>query len=98
MQASLQGALEDFARHNATLAPRTEALLARTLPQPERHAALLNTLALLEHMGCSRILRTQAHPALDGPTLRHIAEEAHHAYFLKHQAEKLAGRSLAFAD
>jgi hypothetical protein len=92
----LDGALARFAADNAELAPRTRAVLDSFISEPRRHARMLNTLSLLEHMGSHKIMATQHSAAIDEATLRHLAEEAHHAFFMKHQAEKTAERALEY--
>jgi len=83
---------------NAGFVLRTRSLLNRIVGDAELHPRLVNTLSMLEHMGSRKIMATQAGPAIDQPTLRHLAEECHHAFFMKRQAEKVAGRPLEFAD
>lgn len=61
------------------------------------HARFINMLSLLEHMGTHKIMLTQYGPAIDQPTLKHLAEEARHAYFFKRLAEREAGHSLSNA-
>ncbi len=92
----LDGALTRFAADNADLAPRTRVLLDGIVAAPQRHARMLNTLSLLEHMGSHKIMATQHSAAIDQATLRHVAEEAHHAFFMKRQAEKTAERALEY--
>jgi hypothetical protein len=92
----LDGALARFAADNADLVARTRALLESIVAEPQRHARMINTLSLLEHMGSHKILLTQHSAAIDQPTLKHVAEEAHHAYFMKRQAEKTAERPLEY--
>ena len=92
----LDGALARFAADNADLTVRTRALLESIVAEPKRHARMLNTLSLLEHMGSHKILLTQHSAAIDQATLKHVAEEAHHAFFMKRQAEKTAGRALEY--
>jgi demethoxyubiquinone hydroxylase (CLK1/Coq7/Cat5 family) len=92
----LDGALARFAADNAELAAPTRALLERLVPRPARHALLINTLSMLEHLGSHKIMSTQHGAAIDQATLRHVAEEAHHAYFMKRQAEKAAARPLEY--
>jgi hypothetical protein len=41
-------------------------------------------------------MATQQSESIDQATLKHVAEEAHHAYFMKRQAEKTAARPLEF--
>lgn len=93
----LDDALARFQAGNDELVLRTRTLLNRVVPNPELHARFVNTLSMLEHIGSYKIMATQHSPRLDQPTLRHIAEEAHHAYFMKRQAEKSAGRPLEYA-
>ena len=79
-----------------TSSARTRALLDVIVAEPKRHARMLNTLSLLEHMGSHKIMATQHSAAIDQPTLKHVAEEAHHAFFMKRQAEKTAERALEY--
>ena len=92
----LDGTLMRFTAANADLAPRTRALLDRLVAEPNRHARMINTLSLLEHMGSHKIMATQHSAAIDQATLKHVAEEAHHAFFMKRQAEKTAERTLEY--
>jgi hypothetical protein len=92
----LDGALARFASDNDDLAPRTRALLDSLVSEPKRHARMINTLSLLEHMGSHKIMATQHSAAIDQATLKHVAEEAHHAFFMKRQAEKTAERALEY--
>ena len=94
----LDGALERFGADNDDLVLQTRSLLARTVSEAPRHARLLNTLSMLEHIGSHKIMSTQHAVDIDQPTLKHVAEEAGHAYFMKRQAEKAAERPLEFVD
>lgn len=85
-----------FEAANDPQVPRTRALLNRVVPEAPLHARFLNTLSLLEHMGSRKIMATQQGEHIDQATLKHVAEEAHHAYFMKRQAEKTAARPLEF--
>jgi hypothetical protein len=87
-----------FDELNADLVLKTRALLNRIADDERLHPRLINTLSLLEHMGSRKIMATQAGAGIDQPTLRHLAEECHHAFFMKRQAEKLAARPLEFVD
>ena len=60
------------------------------------HAKFMNMLSMLEHMGSRKIMVSQMHKGdtLSEDTLKHLAEEARHAYFFKRQAERAAGHSL----
>jgi hypothetical protein len=94
--AWLASTIARFTADNDALAPTTRSLLARTIAAPAQHGRLINTLSLLEHMGSHKIMATQHNAEIDQATLRHVAEEAHHAYFMKRQAEKTADRPLEF--
>src|SRR5690606_5769736 len=98
MQSWLNLTLARFNRDNETLVPATRALFERIVPDATLHARLLNTLSMLEHLGSHKIMATQHSAAIDQPTLRHVAEEAHHAFFMKRQAEKAAGRPLEYVE
>ena len=95
-QPWLDCALARFAADNDELAPRTRSVLEAIIGEPERHARMLNTLSLLEHMGSHKIMATQHSAGIDQATLKHVAEEAQHAYFMKRQAEKTAERPLDY--
>ena len=60
------------------------------------HAKFMNMLSMLEHMGSRKIMLSQMHKgdSLNEDTLKHLAEEARHAYFFKRQAERAAAHSL----
>jgi len=92
----LDGALACFAADNDALVERTQSVLDAIIGEPERHARMLNTLSLLEHMGSHKIMATQRSAGIDQATLKHVAEEAQHAYFMKRQAEKTARRALEY--
>jgi len=94
--AWLASALARFATDNGDLVSATRSLLVRTIGATAQHGRLINTLSLLEHMGSHKIMATQRRPDIDQATLRHVAEEAHHAYFMKRQAEKTAERPLEY--
>src|SRR5690606_27225736 len=90
----LDDRLARFAVVNDDLVLATRALLARIVADDAQHARLVNTLSMLEHMGSHKIMATQHSAEIDQATLRHLAEEAHHAFFMKRQAEKMAGKPL----
>jgi hypothetical protein len=95
-RAWLDDSLARFDRDNADLVVPTRTLLESIVATPARHARMINTLSLLEHMGSHKIMATQHSSGIDQATLRHVAEEAHHAYFMKRQAEKAAARTLEY--
>jgi hypothetical protein len=82
---------------NAGLARKTRGLLDRVAGDEALQPRLLNTLSMLEHMGSHRIMATQHGAAVGQATLRHLAEECQHAFFMKRQAEKAAGRALEYS-
>jgi hypothetical protein len=92
----LDAALARFDADNRDLAARTRTVLDTLIAAPARHGRLINTLSLLEHMGSHKIMATQHSAGIDQATLKHVAEEAHHAYFMKRQAEKTAERPLQY--
>jgi hypothetical protein len=90
-----QGRFDDA---NSGLVPRTVALLNRLVPDEALHGRFINTLSLLEHLGSYKIMATQHGAGIDQATLRHVTEECHHAFFMKRQAEKAAGRALEYVE
>ncbi len=67
-----------------------EPILRSICSNPRAHARWLNTLALLEHIGCRKIVKALDSNALSAELLRHIAEEARHAHFFKALSLKVA--------
>ncbi|HEX7080790.1 MAG TPA: hypothetical protein VF329_07235 [Gammaproteobacteria bacterium] len=98
MKSWLDIALDRFRNDNDALAVATGSLLARVVPDTALHARLANTLSMLEHLGSHKIMATQHSALIDQATLRHVAEEAYHAYFMKRQAERAAGAPLEYVD
>jgi len=94
----LAGSLARFAADNDDLVLQTRSLLLAIVADAPRHARLANTLSLLEHLGSYKIMTTQRGAEIDQPTLKHVHEEAGHAYFMKRQAEKTAQRPLGYVD
>jgi len=92
----LDTALARFSADNDDVMLQTRSLLARIVPDAPRHARMLNTLSMLEHIGSHKIMSTQHAADIDQATLKHVAEEAQHAYFMKRQAEKAAERPLEY--
>ncbi|TWB42655.1 hypothetical protein [Nitrospirillum pindoramense] len=87
-----------FETDNAPLVPRVRAFLSNVLRTPLSHARFMNELSLMEHMGSNKIMATQHGPGMDLPTLKHLAEEARHAFFFKRQAEAVARRPLDYVQ
>ncbi len=75
-------------------AAASEAHLAWVVKEPLRHGRWLNTLALLEHIGCRKIVKSMDSRSADLTLLRHIAEEARHALFFKELACRVGGSTV----
>jgi hypothetical protein len=93
--AQAQGRFDDT---NSGLVDGTVALLNLVLPDVALHSRFINTLSLLEHLGSYKIMATQHSAGIDQATLRHVTEECHHAFFMKRQAEKAAGKALEYVE
>lgn len=88
----------DFEQNNHAFAARLENFLTAISRENALHARFLNTLSMMEHMGSRRIMITQGNAALGQETLKHMAEEARHAFFFKRQADRFAGTALEYDD
>lgn len=88
----------DFENNNRAFATRLEGFLTQVSRKSMLHARFLNTLSMMEHMGSRRIMITQGNAALGQETLKHMAEEARHAFFFKRQADRFAGTALEYDD
>lgn len=80
--------------NNAQYEVPVRAFLTDIVERPEGHARFMNMLSMLEHMGSRKIMLSQMNRTLTEDSLKHLAEEARHAYFFKRQAERAAGRAL----
>lgn len=68
-----------------------QQILEYIVPQNELHGKWLNSLSMMENTGARKISKYE-HPVLsDIIVLKHAAEEARHAYYLKKQIGKLEG-------
>lgn len=88
----------EFETINEPFAARTAETLTAIAGERIRHARFLNTLSMLEHMGSYRIMVTQSSARMTQGTLKHLAEEARHAFFFKRQADRIAGKPLEYRD
>lgn len=68
---------------------RLRSALDQIVPDIRLHAKWLNTLSYMEHIGATKIARTQSGPRATYMSLKHAAEEARHGYFLKKLALRL---------
>lgn len=75
----------------------TRLFLAEISADAPRHARLLNTFSLMEHIGSRKILLSQGESS-DEQVLKHLSEETRHAHFFRRAAEKAAGRTMAYVD
>ena len=66
-----------------------ELLLNKLISNPKLHCFWLNTLSMMENTGARKIKRCE-HPIFANEIiLKHAAEEARHAYYLKKQISKI---------
>ncbi|GJL85446.1 MAG: hypothetical protein DHS20C02_12210 [Micavibrio sp.] len=86
----ISGMKENNAQHENSV----RAFLQDIVKQPQDHALFMNMLSMLEHMGSRKIMLSQMNKTLTEDSLKHLAEEARHAYFFKRQAERVAGHAL----
>ncbi|MBZ5859159.1 hypothetical protein [Flavihumibacter profundi] len=63
--------------------------LETILQKPSLHARWLNTLSMLENAGARKIKQCEHPVFVPEDILKHAAEEARHAWFLKKQLKKL---------
>jgi len=89
--------LSDLEPNGAQLAAAVKARLGWFCRHASAHVRFLNTLSLMEHVGSRKIMASQTKESLSGETLRHLAEEARHAFFFKHAAEKMGRRPLNYS-
>jgi hypothetical protein len=80
--------------NNARLEQPVRGFLDRIIRTPGEHARFMNMLSMLEHMGSRKIMVSQMNKTLTEDILKHLAEEARHAYFFKRQAERIAKKPL----
>jgi len=66
-----------------------ETIFNKVVVSPTTHARWLNTLSMMENAGAKKIKKCE-HPILANEViLKHSAEEARHAYYLKKQIKKI---------
>jgi hypothetical protein len=79
---------------NARFETPMRDFLTALVHEPAQHARFLNMLSMLEHLGSRKIMVSQMNRILTEDILKHLAEEARHAYFFKRQAERVAKKPL----
>lgn len=70
-----------------------KALLERIVVVDELHARWLNSLSMMENTGARKISKYEDPIYTNETELKHAAEEARHAWYLKKQISKLKGQS-----
>jgi hypothetical protein len=68
--------------------PSVEALLGRIVASPEIELEWIDLLSQLEYVGCRKIMKSVGFEAVSLDILRHVSEEASHAYLLKSVVEE----------
>ncbi|UKJ06107.1 hypothetical protein [Solitalea lacus] len=66
-----------------------ENIVTKITQQPEIHAKWLNTLSMMENTGARKISACEHKKNVNLIILKHAAEEARHAYYLKKQIGKI---------
>lgn len=70
-----------------------QALINTIVSQPHIHAKWLNTLSMMENAGAKKIKNCEDPVFVSEIILKHSAEEARHAYYLKKQISKIEEKS-----
>src|ERR1017187_4338838 len=66
-----------------------EDIIVEIIKNEELHARWLNTLSLMENTGARKISASEDSSVVTTMILKHAAEEARHAFYLKNQIGKL---------
>ncbi|HYH57000.1 MAG TPA: hypothetical protein VD772_10335, partial [Anseongella sp.] len=66
-----------------------ENIIEKIIAEPGRHARWLNTLSMMENTGARKISASEHKTKVDLMVLKHAAEEARHAFYLKKQIGKI---------
>ncbi|MCX6351721.1 MAG: hypothetical protein NTX03_07655 [Bacteroidetes bacterium] len=66
-----------------------QALIDKIVAQPALHSRWLNTLSMMENAGAKKIKNCEDPIFVNEIILKHAAEEARHAYYLKKQINKI---------
>lgn len=64
-------------------------ILTNIVAKPETHAKWLNTLSMMENAGARKISASEHPLKVDLIILKHAAEEARHAYYLKNKIKNV---------
>ncbi len=68
-----------------------KTIIEKIISSPELHAKWVNTLSYMENVGARKISRFEHRTETNLMILKHAAEEARHAFFLKKQIQKIDG-------
>lgn len=68
-----------------------KTLISQLVAVPAQHAKWLNTLSMLENAGAKKIKACEHPVFVPEDILKHAAEEARHAWYLKKQLHKVGG-------
>ncbi len=66
-----------------------KAVIDKIVSSPTLHAKWLNSLSMMENCGARKISASEHSQEVDLIVLKHAAEEARHAYYLKSQIRKM---------
>jgi len=69
----------------------TQTLFDTIISDDQLHAKWLNTLSMMENTGARKISASEHKTKVSLMVLKHAAEEARHAFYLKKQIEKIDG-------
>jgi hypothetical protein len=88
--------LANYETLNRPYVGRLTHLLDTICASNDLHPLFLNTLSMMEHIGSRKIMVTQAKGDMDQPTLKHLADETRHAFFMKRHAQIAGKRDMAY--
>ena len=78
--------------------PSVEELLGRIVASPDVELEWIDLLSQLEYVGCRKIVKSVGFEAVSLEILRHVSEEASHAFLLKSVVEEGGLRDRSWRD
>ena len=78
--------------------PSVDSLLSRIVGSPEVELEWIDLLSQLEYVGCRKIVKSVGFEAVSLEILRHVSEEASHAFLLKSVVEEGGLRDRSWRD
>lgn len=78
--------------------PSVDELLRRIVASPEIELEWIDLLSQLEYVGCRKIVKSVGFEAVSLEILRHVSEEASHAFLLKSVVEEGGVRDRSWRD